>query len=347
MKEISVIGSCVCRDLFEKDTENFSFHTDIRFSSPISMLSAPVESVHADFDSFIKDVPVVNGKWYRKNLINDINKTAFKALEERHGEYLVLDFAESRISLGKIRWKDSEKTLLVTNSSSFRAHYAASFCHNILKDTTVEDINPLDYDDDFWKKTIKDYYEKITKLFDEEKIILIKNMPARHFVDAAGYLHPYFTNFHFDSIMLCDLLLEKLNGYFLECCPKCKVIEIPPFAIGSQLHKWGNHPFHFTEIYYEYLLGCVKALTLDGDESKICDLYSKYAVLFKEEYEAAKRRSATRESGKNSPYSIVELLRRYEEFDSLGKKQKAMILFALDKKNFVKNFKEATKKSDN
>ena len=163
MKEISVIGSCACRDLFENDSENFSFHTDIRFSSPISMLADPVESVHADFDSFIKDVPVVNGKWYRKNLINDINKTAFQALEERHGEYLVLDFAESRISLGKISWKDSDKTLLVTNSTSFRSHYEASFSRNILKDTTVEEINPLDYDDSFWKETIKAFAEKITK----------------------------------------------------------------------------------------------------------------------------------------------------------------------------------------
>ena len=94
MKEISVIGCCVCRDLFEKDTENFSFHTDIRFSNPISMLSDPIEGINADFGDFIKDVKVVNGKWYKKNLINDINKTAFKALEERHGEYLILYFAE-------------------------------------------------------------------------------------------------------------------------------------------------------------------------------------------------------------------------------------------------------------
>ena len=343
MKEISVIGSCVCRDLFEKDPEHFSFHTDIRFSSPISMLADPVESVHADFESFIRDVPVVNGKWYRKNLINDINKTAFKALEERHGEYLVLDFAESRISLGKIKWQDRPETLLITNSTAFRSHYQASFRKTILKNTTIEVINPLEYDDAFWKETISVFAKKITQIFEEEKIILIKNMPARHFVDVSGFLHPYYADYHFNSIMLCDLLLEKLNGYFLECCPKCKIIEIPPYAIGSQIHKWGNHPFHFVPLYYQYLLECVQAITLENDVSKLETLYSQYTVEFQKEYDAARARSATWESDDGPSFSVVELLRNYEEFNHLGRKQKAMILFALDKKHFFKNFKKIIK----
>ena len=62
MKSISVIGCCVCRDLFESDTENFSFHTDIRFYSPISMISSPVDFIKADFSDFTKEVKTVNGK---------------------------------------------------------------------------------------------------------------------------------------------------------------------------------------------------------------------------------------------------------------------------------------------
>jgi len=77
MKTISVIGSCVCRDLFESDTEHFSFHTDIRFSSPISMLSEPVGFIQADFSHLSNEVKTVGGHWYKKNLIHDINKTAF------------------------------------------------------------------------------------------------------------------------------------------------------------------------------------------------------------------------------------------------------------------------------
>lgn len=343
MKSISVIGCCVCRDLFESDTENFSFHTDIRFSSPISMISAPVDFIKADFSDFTKEVKTVNGKWYKKNLINDINKTAFKALQERHGEYLVMDFAEARISLAKISWKNRLDKLLVTNSVSFKAHYNASLKNNIFKDTKLEIINPLEYSDEFWRETIKEYSREILKIFDEEKIILVKTKQANHYIDANGYLHPYNSDAHFNSIMLSEILLDKLNEYFIEICPKCKVIEIPKYAIGLQTHKWGNHPLHFTSIFYEYLLESVKAITLENNYDKVNQLYIKYERLFKKEYDEAKMKTALKSTNNGQEYSVFDILNNYEDFNSLGKKKKMQILFALDRKNFFKNVKKIIK----
>lgn len=338
MKTISVIGSCACRDLFEKDNgENFSFHTDFRFMSPISMLSSPVDFIHADYDSFVKDVKVVNGKWYRKNLLNDINKTAFKALHENHGEFLVLDFAESRISLAEISWPNKEDKLLVSYSTSFRAHYNASFKKNIFKDINIRITNPLSYDDECWKKTIKEFSNELKSIFQEEKIILIKNMPATSFVDYEGMLRPYYSRDHFNSILLCNLLLEKLNRFFIDCCPRCSVIEIPDHALGYQKHKWGNHPFHFTEIYYDYLLECVKKIT--SEDKNIDSIYEKYSALFKKEFETARLKTALEEKN-NTDYGVFELLNEYEDFNHLGRKQKAMILYALDKKKMFKNLKK-------
>lgn len=342
MKEITVIGSCVCRDLFEKDNgENYSFQTDIRFSSPISMLAEGVDSIKIDFDNFIKDVKTVNGKWYKKNLINDINKTAFSALKERHGEYLVLDLGESRISIAKIKCQNSDKELLVSNSVSFRAHLEASFRKNVFKNASIETINPLEFDDSFWKQTIKDFSKRILELFDEEKIILIKNMPAKYFADRNGKLRPYYSNDHFQIVAICELLLPKLYDYFIECCPKCKVIEMPEYAIGSQVHKWGNHPFHFTDTYYEYLLKCVNAIVLNNDYESVRKLFNDYSSLLENEFKKALMNTATNKS--NAKFDTVDLLNQYEEFNHLGKKQKATILFALDKKHFFKNFNRIRK----
>lgn len=342
MKSISVIGSCVCRDLFEKDNgENFSFFTDIRFSSPISMLSSPVDFIKADFNCFQKNVPTVNGNWYKKNLINDINKTAFEALREKHGEYLVLDFAESRISLANIKWNDKNAQLLVSNSVSFRAHYSASLSKNIFKDTSLEIINPLEYSDEFWKQTILDFSKELLKIFSEDKIILVKNKPGRLYLDASGLIHPYYSKDHFDSIMLCDILLDKLYDWFVVYCPKCVVIDIPQFALGDQKHKWGNHPFHFFDIYYEYLLNCIKAVVLENNKKLIPNLFNKYSMLFKEKYTEARLKTSLEKSQKS--FSVLDILSNYEEFNSLGKKQKTIILFALDKKNFIKNFRRIKK----
>lgn len=341
-KRISVIGSCVCRDLFEKAPNEFSFHTDIRFTSPISFLSKPVSFVKADFNNFTKEVKTVNGNWYKKNLINDINKTSFASLKEKHGDYLILDFAESRISLAIISWNDKNEKLLVTNSVSFREHYKENLVKNIFKNTSLSIINPLEYSDDIWKETIVKFSNEIKTIFKEENIILIKNMPAKYYVDINGYLHPYYSSNHFDSILLCDLLLDKLNNYFLEVCPSCKVIEIPPFAIGKQNHKWGNHPFHFTDIYYEYLLKCVQNITNKNEEINLKNIYKEYESKFKFEYDKIVKKTAKRKDNLQL-VGIQNLLNQYEDYNHLGKKQKALILFALDKKNFAKNFKQLFK----
>ncbi len=341
-KKITVIGSCVCRDLFENAGDDFSFHTDFRFFSPISMLAEPVDFLKAENQHFLKDVKVVNGNWYRKNILNDINKTSFTALEERHGEYLVLDFAESRISIAELSWPERNKKLLLSYSVSFREHYNASFKKNIFKDAKLVLHNPLEYTDEQWRQTIQDFYKKITKIFDEEKIILIKNMPAEHYVDANGYLHPYSSKDHFESILLCKLLISKLNNYFLEVCKGCKVIEIPPHAIGMQMHKWGNHPFHFTNIYYDYLLKCVRSIT-SGHPNNLESVYEEYSNAFKDEYDSCVIKTATRMKAVQNNYGIEELLKEYEDYNHLGKKQKALILFALDKKHFFRNFNKMRK----
>ena len=346
MKTISVIGSCVCRDLFEKDNgENYSFHTDIRFSSPISMLSDPVDFIRADFDNFKKKVEVVGTNWYKKNLINDINKTAFEALENNHGEYLVLDFAEARTPLAIIRWKDKPNhSLLVSNSITFREQYNANLSKNILNNTILEIVSPLSYSDDFWKKTIFDFSERIKNIFLEDKIVLIKTKPARYYVDSNFALHPYNTSFHFGQILTCDFLLDKLYRFFIECCPNCKVIEIPENAIGWQLHKWGNHPFHFTSIYYEYLLKAVNEVILQDNPMGAKQCFVEYNEKFSNDLASLKFKTASAVSSFDYEPNFIEILNVNEEFNMLGKKKKLALYLAFDKKHFLKHFARMIRK---
>ena len=345
-KKISVIGSCVCRDLFEKAPDEFSFFTDIRFTSPISMLAKPVDMIKVSFDNLCKKVKTVNGKLYKKNLINDINKTAFKSLKEKHGDYLILDFAESRTPLAVLSWEGKKEKLVVSNSISFREHYFANLSKNVFKDANISFMNPLDFSDECWKKTIEDFAFNIKTIFKEENIILIKNMPAKYFVDVNENLHPYYSDFHFNSILLCEFLLDKLNNYFLEFCPKCKVIDMPPYAIGKQNHKWGNHPFHFVDVYYEYLLKCMQSITNKSDDENLKKIYEEYEIKFKNVFDEIALKTAREDKCKSS-YELNEILKENEDYNHLGKKQKALILLALDKKHFFKNFKIMYKEGKN
>ena len=338
-KRISVIGSCPCRDLFE-GAEEFTFHTDIRFVSVISMMSNSVDTKIC-IDDLSKKAGIFNGNWYKKNLVNDFNKVVFDSLAERHGDYLIVDLAESRLPLADIEFANGQK-LTVTYSTCFKSHYLANLKDSKLKGAKLSFRNPIDISDDEWRDSIKRMVKEIKKIFDEEKIILIENMPTNYYLDNAGGLRPYVTYFHRNNIDICELLLPKLYQMFKEECPKCKVIEMPRNTLGLQKHKWGNHPFHFTNSYYEYLLDCVRAITFSNGDLK--SILQKHQTLIDKEFNEAKLQSIKNfDSDKTPEIDYLDVINGEETLNGLGRRKKTGILFAVDKKHFFKNLKKLKK----
>lgn len=339
-KTISVIGSCVCRDLFMGDKENFEYLTDVRFSSPISMLSEPVDFIHADFEHLSKKAMDVNGNWFKKTLINDINKTTFKALEERHGDYLIMDMAEARMNLATISWPCHKDKLVVSNSGLFRKHYRFNLSKNIMKNTKLEITQVLSLSDEYWDKIIKQYAEKILSLFKEDHIILIKNMPTSYYLDETGCLKHYETPSHCTEIFECSILLPKLYNMFLKYCPHVNVIEIPNFAIGDANHIWKTNPFHFTKTYYQYLLESVNAV-LDNNKSQLNNIYKKYSELFVHDYQTGMNNQIKKfYSSSNEQINYKEIIEQIEEFKPLGRKKRMLMLLACSKKDFLRSIKK-------
>ena len=335
-KRISVIGSCSCRDLFE-GADEFTFHTDIRFVSVISMMSNSI-STKISIDDLSKKAGIFNGNWYKKNLVNDFNKSVFKSLAERHGDYLVIDLAESRLPLVDFEFEDGQK-LTLTYSTCFKNHYLANLQNSKLKGTKMSFRNPINIPDEQWKDSVKRMVVEIKKLFDEDKIILIENMPTNYYVDNAGGLRPYVTNFHRSNIDICELLLPKLYQMFKKECPKCKVIKMPKNTLGLQRHKWGNHPFHFTNSYYAYLLESVRLITSSNGD--LDSILQKHQTIIDKEYNEAKLQSIKNfDSHKTAEIDYLEVINGEETLNGLGRRKKAGILFAVDKKHFFKNLKK-------
>lgn len=338
-KKVSIIGSCVCRDTFKDDNGNYSFFTDIRFTSPISMLSKPVPQIKADFIHLKRKAMDVNGNWFKKTLLNDINKTTIDALKAKHGDYLIMDMAEARMNLATIHWPNLESTLTVTNSGLFRKHYRFNLSKNIMKNTKLEITRVSLLSDEYWDQIIRQYAEVIHSLFQESNIILIKNMPASYYLDENGCLHHYETPSHCTEIFECNILLPKLYDMFLKYCPNVNVIEIPKFAIGDANHIWKTNPFHFTKRYYDYLLDCVNAI-IDKEKSKLGDIFAKYSELFYSDFEqGVKNQIDSFYSGVENRIDYKEIIDQIEEFKPLGRKKRGLMLLAASKKDFVKNIK--------
>lgn len=343
-KSVSIIGSCVCRDLFMGNKEKYEYLTDIRFSSPISMLAKPLNFINADFKHLKKRAMDVNGNWFKKTLLNDINKTAFSSLEEKHGEYLITDLVEARMNIATIRWTNREEQLVLTNSGLFRKHYRFNLCKNIMKNTSIEVTRVFSLSIDYWDKIIKEYTDKILSLFKETNIILIKNMPASYYVDGIGCLQHFKTSSHCSEIFECNLLLPKLYDIFLKYCPNVNVIEIPKLAIGDANHIWKTNPFHFTKNYYTYLQNCVDAI-LNNQKQELTKLYDKYSTIFDNDFkEAMIKQIDNYYSADINGISYKEIIDGIEEFAEIGRRKKIHILFACSKKDFFKHAKEYIKK---
>ena len=337
--KISIVGCCVCRDLFEDEADNFEFLTDIRFCSPISLIAKPVDFIHADFCHFKKKAMDVNGNWFKKTIINDINKTALSALEDRHGDYLIIDFTEARMAIANCSWKNKKETLQISYSSAFRKQYSANLKNNIFKDASFEIIPPTSIEDSIWEETIKIFANKLLKIFNEENIILIEDMPAKYYVGQNGELQQFVISSHFQDFLECNVLSPKLNSYFKSVCPKSKTIKMIDYALGSSNHKWGTNPFHFTKTFYSYLLDSVKAI-INNKESELPFIHKKYSSIARQEYEEAMNKTIVNYYKQKVEIDYLDVINRIEDFKDIGRKKKAWILFGLSKKNFLKNVKK-------
>jgi len=287
MPRFSVIGSCISRDLFPINDPNYTFHTDVRFVSPFTLVSESLpQERNVNGDDFANAVATYGTNWYIKNLCNDINKTAFSALDQIHGDYLVVDLADARIPVCKLTFPDSEKEYFVSNSLPFRAQYQANLKFNKLSDVDMTLLNPRDISIQSWIKALEIYAKKIGEIFDYSHVILIKNFCVAEYLTSSGTLKKFSDAEHMDMIYTSNLLFDILYTNFEKMMPGCNVIDIPLFAMADETNKWGKHPLHMTPTYYAYLLDSINAI-VESKKQQLPQIYARYASAFKLEKQAA------------------------------------------------------------
>ena len=117
-KHISILGSCVCRDLFEiptsKTGESGEFIVDrfVQSVHPISAVSEPCEKTLLHFIKEVLNRSNLNN-FNKRNLILDADKNVFNFLKEVKSDWLIIDLTTSRYKL--IFYKDSILTYDVIN----------------------------------------------------------------------------------------------------------------------------------------------------------------------------------------------------------------------------------------
>lgn len=279
---VSVISSCIGRDLFSFDDARYEFKTDIRFTSPFTIANNPIPKEYMiSKDDFINPTSNYDSNWFHKNLINDVNKVAFDSLTNLHGDWVVVDLADARINIAEVTFKDCQnEKYYISNSLPFKLHYNASLKLNKLKDIEIKEKNPLEFSMDEWESQIKNYKKRLLEIFSPDHIILIENYCLPYFIDSDGRLKYFTEQENINMIKTSKDLFKNLYKFFLSEIPDCVHIKIPPYAVSNVENKWGKHPLHMDKEYYCYLLKCIDAIT-SGNKNKIDSLYNEYTYIFK------------------------------------------------------------------
>lgn len=186
--------------------------------------------------SDLKEVNVMGNNSFRTNvLVRDVNKNLMDIWSDvAPGSYLVIDLLDERLS-GV--WFEER----VVTKSEFFDGYIIRNClpYEIIKE-----------DPSTWREIIKKFVNIIYKLFDDKKIIIVKNRLSKGY----GF---YKYEQGFDNIQL----LEEMNGMIeakekilLEEMPDAYIVEIPEeLNFTFCRHSFGTEPYYHNYRWYHYV----------------------------------------------------------------------------------------------
>lgn len=260
---ITIVGSCVCRDVFEivkqcdgfcADKEN-EYIVD-KYIQSIAFVSAMSPRVASELGNRMIEESLSSKKqnFFKKMFRLDVEKNWYEYISEARSEWLILDMTPARFKLCKIGDTYLTYDLAVA---------VAAKCENKSEGTAMgallqcEMIDPSTIDKAVLRETYHRWIERLLKLYPQNRIIVVKAKNTKTYVDQS-----------IRSVLSPDLYVEKnseheneLFSYAYECVleklPRAHVIDPPALVIGNPKHKWGKLGLHYDDDTYLYMYRCI------------------------------------------------------------------------------------------
>lgn len=247
--KISIFGSCVTRDILNFDTENkFSLKTYIARQSVISSVSPP------SYSKITEDAIKLDSAFQRREVLADIQKTAFSQFKNDDSDFLIIDLIDER--LGLVCWKDS----IITHSSELKNSGLLVGDEPRIRYTTDSDGQLL-ANGEAILESFEVFCRRITEVYDQKNIII-------HFADAkTKYLSKNgqtvdFPNDRIKNSTNINRIYGAMYDLLAKYLPDAKRIDIRKKYIAAENHRWGLATIHYEEDYYkeayQILLKCIK-----------------------------------------------------------------------------------------
>ena len=277
---VSIAGSCVCRDTFEIVKQYESFNQDAAkylinmYIQSISFASAVAPKLEKSLTDALVEESEKSEKanFFKKMFKIDVEKNYFDYLGSVKSDWLIIDMTPSRFKLLKIGESYLSYDLAITIATGCKESTPDS-AMSLIKSGEVVDL--IDYDADVLVRMCTEWVNEIKQLFSQKKIIIVKTKNAKTFTDE-GVL---FSQNSYDSSLYKhdDKLFEIAYNCVEKQLPNAYVIEALPTLVGNVQHKWGRFGLHYVDEVYMYLFSCFDYI-MNTNASR----ENKYAYMLKQ-----------------------------------------------------------------
>ena len=259
--KIGVIGSCTSRDpfttFFNKDYKTFfKVIISAQRTSVISFMSKPFNYDKNALKVFLNDGHVIQRT---ENLIYDFDRCAFKELQQKEIDYLIIDnYFEIGFGILCI-----DNKFFVTNNTAL---YKTEFLNNLKEKKTIT----IGKNTNEYLKLYKTYCDKFFEYMETNlpnvRIILNKPRLVYNILTETDdiYQDPKYKSCS-DKY---NPLLLKLDNY-VEKNYNVDTIEFDKDTLAYENHRWGKAAVHYIDSYYTNFVNDVKYICLSDKIRKL------------------------------------------------------------------------------
>ena len=240
MVKFNILGSCVCRDIFNHGNSNFQVNKYTNGSSLPSMC-ADAPKLKLDISDF-----KFSSNFEKRSALIDFNKSSFEYIASEKSDYLLISLSDNRIDLAEIYDKNGNFINIITFGTTFKENYNEI---SQLKECKFKIYKPLQLPLSLYFHNIDIFVGKILQMYPRDKIIVIEDLFTDTYYSKKNELANFQNTQYVKDInnfyrLLYSKLYEKLNTN--------NIIELPNNAIGSEEHKLGLFGLHYVDEVYEY-----------------------------------------------------------------------------------------------
>lgn len=284
---VTIFGSCVSREQFNEQMLKEATKIDNYFFK-----NSIVAMFEKEFPLLDEEI-VENGKFLRRMINYDFNKTVRKLIEEKVSDYLVVDFGELRCGIIRIDWNDISTG--VTDSLSAKNTLSA-----ISKLPKYEGLkyrfgeNPYWYSVEKLNGCIDAFVDFVKRIYDPSKIILIEPHNCFEFLSEDLNLEPFED---YKKLIRENNIIFNASEYFYnKMNRKITKIRVPDDVIGDKNHWLGLHPLHYQKSCYEYISGAIyEVINHKATQSDVDALFNDYSNRLKKEIRAINLKANTKQ----------------------------------------------------